>query len=620
MSETLESMARLAAEREAAARALTALQTPTTSADSVARRQAENVVQRERDIEADPIARNVPGARMLMDFTDQFATGLGKLGGGVVQAGSDLIGMLGSDRASKFSQELTAGMNAMPPAEGTAGQVGGFAGQIAPFFLAPGTGALGNAGIGLGAGLTMPQESLDPGNRMVDRLASGVVGAGLGGGMTALGDFAVKAGNSREIGRRLEQAQADYAAVDPAIANARGNLNSQVDRLRAGFDRRGQDVLRAGDSLGPVDMSSIETQLQDKLLTTKQMVNPDKRSVEVLRKTVETLSPQRDFPDVLTVGGTKFSRDPTGAYVSPSGGTLAPDAVKQILAAQGVNPAPNITYSGLKGTIEEIDNFLKKAPAGNAATQALRDTRTLLQTRLEEHGGPGVARLAQNAERFYDKNLKKFDDPRVNKLLTEPGESRRANIAINAAEGGDLEVNKTIAGLVGDKGREAVGQGLIKKAMDAALDHNGQIDAVKFQDYLKKPGMAPYMEGDTGKLVKGIRNLLLESALRARGSPEPSFSSPHGYGRTVAASLGLQQLVEGRPLQAATMIGGAFIVKPTFDKVAQMLGSAFGRNLLVAASEVRPGTPRMSRLMQAAGRRFGPVAAETTADAAAAME
>lgn len=548
------------------------------------------------------------------------ARGVLKAGAGLLQTGADVAGAVGAIPPA-VGNRLTDFVNAiMPEAKTPKEKAGEFIGEAAPFVAAAPESVAGMAAVGGLAGATQFQPQRSQGDRLVERGAAGIGGAATAGALGAAGDFATKVMNSKEVGKLVSKVQQAYNENDPAIAAQRGTLNQLVDRLQNRYSGLGQQTVAAGDRLGPINMSDTEQKLRDIADSTGKMLAPDKKGVSILDNAVDVLAPERKLPDKITVMGQDFFRDPTGQYLTKNKVQALPQRiVDAALKDRGINPAPDIRFSHMQQSIEEMNQYLKDAKnPNNPATKAVRDARDLLQKKLDAFKTPEVKKLEKKATTFYEKNLAKYDDPTIKDILDTQDPLDRANKAIKVALGDDAKAGQTVADLVGPKGQEAVRQGVISRALASSADKKGEIDATKFVNFFdKKGGFDAFQNADSKLTIDGIKNLLKEDALARGESSAPSIGHPSGQWGWF---LGFTRLMEGDIKGAGAATAGAMLVRPTVEFFNRAMKDRFGRNLLAASAKAVPGTPRAGRILQQLVTRFAPATAGTAAGQVAGQQ
>jgi len=541
--------------------------------------------------------------------------GLLQAGAGVVQTGLDVAGMF-SDRAKAWANDFTQATNEALKALPTPSMMtkaGDVVGQAAPYMLAAPESAMGAALMGGAAGGTQfdPSQS----DRLTGKAVGATAGAVTGGVLSKAGNLIGEMANTKAARRAIGAIQREFSDFDPAIAAQRGTLNQMVDKLHGGFVTLSKRASAMGDAQGPINMADVEPKLRAMADSTGKMLAPDKKAVSILDNAVDVLAPDRKMPKSMTINKQTFFLDPTGQYVTKDGvHTLPPAITAAALKGRNIAPAPDIRWSQMKQSVEEMNTYLENArDPKNPATAAVREARDLLQKKLDSFSSPTTKAAEKKASRFYAKNVAPYQDPAVKGLLEEPDPLRRANTALSIALGDDPNKAELVAGLVGEKGQQAVFQGAIKKALDSATS-KGVVDAGKFVKFFdNKAGLAPFMSTREQMLIKGVRGFLDEDKLARGGSEAPSLGHPTGQ---FGLWVGIERLLHGDVKGAAVAGTAAVAVRPTFNFVNRMLNDHFGQDLLMAASRAKPGTARMSQLMEAATRRFGPAAGQAAADRA----
>ena len=363
-----------------------------------------------------------------------------------------------------------------------------------------------------------------------------------------------------------------------------------------------------------------------------QRVLADKAD-EIIRRKIAAARPPAEIldrapPSPVQISGAAYRWSPEeNLYVhQTSGQPLSRKASDQIVFAQtGKIPpavgemAPGLTSRyeikprDLKYTVERLDEYLRpklKEVSGQTAKlreedRYLADLKKQLDGILARTETPTLVRLQQRADAYHATRLKPYEDTRLREwALSDP--VKKAQLPVDVALGEDSRFAEKVAKQLGVRGRAAVEGAVVKKAMDHAFDTaTQQIDPVKFLKFISDaPNAKLFFTPDTEKALKGLSQMFKETSLRAGKSPTLDYKIPKQaqYLAGLAAIIGLPY----HPAQMVGALGAAALVGPAFKKVESLLTDNFGRSLLVAAADAKPGSPRMARILQVINRRFLP--------------
>lgn len=572
------------------------------------------------------------------DLAAGMATGFGKAVAGPIQAGLDIVAPKISDHLTSFVNTLTGGAPSPEmqkaydqtgvtspnvAANSVPGQIGQFAGQALPWAAGgAGEGLVGSILRGGAAGGLGFQPEGDETSRLVGRGIGAAGGSVLGALTGAAGSRLVGGLNEDEIRRQIAVTLKRYGEADPALAQAKGTLNKQVTSLQNKFDSYGAAANSTGNALGPIPMTTIAPTLRELADSTKGMVRPDEGAKAILMDAAKLLAPDTR-PASITLAGKVYNRSAAGeVYIANDGTILSPRITQKVLRTN-TTPPPPVYYSQVRQAVTQMDAYLAKvkpppanAPVENAAITAVRDAQRTLASALDEHTTSGVKGIEKKATSFYEKNLAPFNNPKIQAILTESDPLVRANTALDVALGDDLHASETVAGLVGKKGRDAIRQGIIKKALDAARGKDRVIDPVKFTQFFeKKPGLEPWENDEMNGIVGGIKNLLADGAESRAPPPRIRGALPRGYG-----IFAMTERLLNKDFRGAAIAGSAaFFTQPIFHVIDSVLSDTFGRRMIIAASRVKPGSPQMARITQTIAKRFAPAIGGSAIGQAAPM-
>ena len=363
-----------------------------------------------------------------------------------------------------------------------------------------------------------------------------------------------------------------------------------------------------------------------------QRVLADKAD-EIVRRKVAAARPPAEIldrapPSPIQISGAAYRWSPEeNLYVHQASGQPLPRKTSdQIVLAQtgkippaagemaeGLTSRYEIKPRDLKYTVERLDEYLRpklKGVGGQTAKlgeedRYLSDLKGQLDGILARTETPKIVRLQQRADAYYAERLKPYEDTRLREwAVSDP--LKKAQLPVDVALGEDSHFAKKVADQLGVRGRAAVEGAVVKKAMDHAFDPaTQQIDSVKFLKFISDaPNAKLFFTPDTTEALKGLSQMFRETNLRAGKSPTLDYKVPRQaqYLAGLAAIVGLPY----HPAQMVGALGAAALVGPVFKKVESLLTDSFGRSLLVAAANAKPGSPRMARILRTINRRFLP--------------
>jgi hypothetical protein len=224
-----------------------------------------------------------------------------------------------------------------------------------------------------------------------------------------------------------------------------------------------------------------------------------------------------------------------------------------------------------------------------------------------QNNGGDLAQAWKRADSFYKNAIVPFKDRTLAQSLKSdlPDEIYSKFIKVSRSGGGEDRAQKFYDAL-DDKGRAAVRYGMIANALDrAAIPGKDQIAPGRFarslEDIDKATGV--FFKGNEKREIEGFVNLMRHAERFGTYSENP----PTGN-RLVGPALGTGALAgmatyPGATAAAVLMTGAA----------SRLMTNPQGRNFLLAASRIKPGTPGMGSLLKTVEQQLG----RMTADAAA---
>jgi hypothetical protein len=587
---------------------------------------------------------NVEGfLRSPLDFLDSLQKGVIKGVGGPIQTLADAFASPNaaqkvtdtlealSNQKGAMTQAIDYLMGGKSEANHYNDQAAEFVGQMLPYVMFPESAAakaasvparlLRSATMGGVAGGTSFQEGKTASERNEGRIESAAVGATLGPAATLAGAGLVEVSHSRALTKGINTIKNWVNESDPALREVRVNLNEPVAKAKAELEQRSLDLARYEDHLGPIPLKDEEgflRTLSDKAASLKGIVSdPLLKSVQDM---LGKIAPQFVEPPVIKGSkGFEYVRIKPGVYQLQGAKNPLPKVANDALldSYRRKNPLTT-TFTSVKAAVESLDEALSKSKTSD--TSSIRATaielRDSLKDKLEQWSTPQLTRLHNDFNVWREQHYEPLMADALKPVLEAPDAVTRANALLKIGLGKEAGVARTAAGLVGEKGREAVFRGATKKALDASWDaETGQHDAAKFAAFFRdKEGLKPFMDEKTKTLVRGLENYLSDKALRTGVAPK--FKVPRFERHALSYFPGLTAMVSGRIKEGLTEMAAVAASRPLFAVTEHLLNDTFGRNLLAAAAVAKPGSPRMGRIAQTIATRFaGPAAATGAAEA-----
>lgn len=248
--------------------------------------------------------------------------------------------------------------------------------------------------------------------------------------------------------------------------------------------------------------------------------------------------------------------------------------------------------------------YTGKSAIGSKGVDAVQEAKKTLDAALATHaqkaGGPGLAAW-RKADDFYKQNITPFKEAGFRDLVktAEPEKSWRYLLQNNT----DSRAVRMFNGL-DRKGREAVKYGLLREAQETATDAKGNFSPARFAKYLEDHDGAvkTFFKGADAQDVMGFKNLMRHIERAGQYAENP----PTGN-RVVPLLLGGAAFIS--PEAAATVAGSGLATRGLFQTQG-------GRSFLMAAANVKPGSPEMQRLLEAITRYVAAanVAGQASAD------
>ena len=242
---------------------------------------------------------------------------------------------------------------------------------------------------------------------------------------------------------------------------------------------------------------------------------------------------------------------------------------------------------------------------GKKGAAALQEVKGALDADMAAHakqtGGDAYAAW-RNADQYYRTNIVPFKEAGFKDLAktAEPEKIWRYLLANNT----ESRAVRMYNGL-NKQGRAAVKYGLVLDARDAATTPQGTFSPAKFAQYIEKHDNAvnTFFRGADRKDIDGFVNLMRHVERAGQYAENP----PTGN-RLIPLLFGATAVAE--PTTAAAAAGAGLAVRGLFQ-------TQTGRDLLLSASRIKPGSPEMQRLLEATARyaSAASVSAQSNGDA-----
>lgn len=266
-----------------------------------------------------------------------------------------------------------------------------------------------------------------------------------------------------------------------------------------------------------------------------------------------------------------------------------------IAALQKYLDAPDGDFAHWRQLRAALGNDISDYYSGNAAigsrgVDALQEVKTALEdamgTHAKQSGGAGYDAW-RRADAFYRNNIVPFKEAGFRDLVktAEPEKAWRYLLAHNTGS----RAVRMLNGL-DRKGREAVKYGLLKEAEAAATTPKGTFSPAKFAKYLEDhdEAVGTFFKGSQKADIDGFRNLMRHIERAGQYAENP----PTGN-RLVMPLLGGAAFIS--PQAAATVATGGLATRVLFQ-------TQRGRNFMLHAAKLKPGSPEMAKLLDAVNR------------------
>lgn len=274
-------------------------------------------------------------------------------------------------------------------------------------------------------------------------------------------------------------------------------------------------------------------------------------------------------------------------------GTLANNAVVDLIEKYEKAPTGNFTLMrNMRSQLaDEISDFYtgRNTAIGAKGVTILRQMQEALEKDMAafaQQSGTRGYNAWRMADGFYRANLVPFKEAGFRDLVktAEPEKAWRYLLA----QGGVRSRAERMYRSLDEEGRGAVRYGLVKDAMDNATNPQGTFSPARFAKYLEdhENAVNTFFKGSDLQEIRGFQNLMRHVERAGQFAENP----PTGQ-RLIPYLVGGAAMVE--PGTAATVAAVGTGVRTLFQTRA-------GRNLLLAMSRAKEGSPAATRIAQRA--------------------
>lgn len=278
-------------------------------------------------------------------------------------------------------------------------------------------------------------------------------------------------------------------------------------------------------------------------------------------------------------------------------GTLANDAVVSLVEKYQKAPTGNFTLMrNMRSQLaDEISDFYtgRNTAIGAKGVTILRQMQEALEKDMASFAQASGTRgynAWRMADGFYRANLVPFKEQGFRDLVktAEPEKAWRYLLA----QGGVRSRAERMYRSLDDQGRGAVRYGLVKDALDNATTPRETFSPAKFAKYLEdnENAVSTFFKGSELQEIRGFQNLMRHVERAGQFAENP----PTGQ-RVIPFLIGGAAMVE--PGTAATVAAAGTGVRALFQ-------TRSGRNLLLAMSRAKEGSPAATRIAQRAVARI----------------
>ena len=574
------------------------------------------------------------GLKTIDEAKDQFLTeavrGVYSSGAGLVQRIVDQFSPEAGAKIGKFVGHDSGVFSTENEPRGLVGGAGRLGGEIAPYLVSP-LSPLAQAIVG-GATQLETDRRPDEDQLSIDAraLGGGAIGGLTYGALKGVGSLVTRLANSgagkaamKEATDQVKSFSDRAVELDPALIPARGKINQDLEKKLATFNSKAEQLRVEGDIRGAVPMANLEEELKLTRAEINKLGNAgNKTATKLVKDVVDDFAPYLEPPQTITSrSGITLTRTADGRYELPGGRVLNQQATDALV--EGWKKArPGALLSALRGRVEQLDQVLADNPGStNAAVVQAGKLRNVLQDKIDEFTPPHIKAGQTRLDKFYEKEIAPLRAPEVDAVLKTQDPLERANLILDIATGDNARNAEVVAKMLGSAGRDGVFRGIVKKAMDEATDlKTNAINPEKFTKFFERPGAKSFLDKETTAAMEGWKALLQEAKdLGGDGTIRRSNLARGAMNAGIWAMT--WGAMHGGLQHAAAGAAKASIAVPAFTLFDRMMNDGFGRRLLAAAGQVKPGTPRWARLTQTMIQKFGaPLTGEAGGEIAAGLQ
>ena len=275
-------------------------------------------------------------------------------------------------------------------------------------------------------------------------------------------------------------------------------------------------------------------------------------------------------------------------------GTAAnPDVVKA-LEKYASAPRGNFAFMReLRSQLgDDISTFYSPGSAvGNKGAGSMQVIKNALESdmgKFADDAGPTAKAAWRKANEFYAKNVIPFKQAGLRQLVKtdEPAKAWRYLVQQSAGKARAEKMYRSLD----TGGRRAVRSGLIQDAIEHSKTAKGDISPAKFAQYMEKHSNAvdQFFAGKDLSEIKGFQNLMRHVERAGQYAENP----PTGQ-RVIDVAVGGGAVAA--TLNPAVLKFMALLAA-SGESVKLLFQTEGGRNLLIAASKVKPGSPAMGEV------------------------
>lgn len=499
-----------------------------------------------------------------------------------------------------------------PAGQSMAGRAGRIAGATAPAMLIPGAQAGAALPVrmatGAGAGAAIGGASFVPEgeSRLVATGKGALAGATVPAALEALKYPAAKAVNAvRGVfkspqaetvikqGERFDvpvfapdvagpgtQKTAQYLE-DVPVVGMRGERVAQMQKAQQAAETLRGKYVQGGDDIGRI----IQAGMKNKEYVVRAVKAGKYEKISAIAD---------DLGIVPTDKMQVTAKDIINRELSKPQGYQDSALIKEI---QRYTESPNGKFSDLQRLRSEVGERIRalqtnKMPMASASElDALKQIKSGLEKDMgafATSSGDDLARLWKNADKYYRMKFLPFKEPEIQRAIKNDEPDRIFDYFI---KGGYGDRAKKFYSALDNSGRQSVRYGIVDKAYKRAYDDaSGVFSPAKFATEIEKLDDAAkvFFKGTDYSEVKGFANLMRHVQRAGQVGPGPATGVQTV---PILGAMGVGGLSVIEPVAGAAAIGSTVVLKKLFTTKA-------GRNLLLASSVLKPGTPAMNAMSQ----------------------